>query len=149
MLDAIQNDWGTMEIAFTSGGFANVDANRVEIVGGDFVFTSSGGAVTARHPWSEVRSLDMGPIEPADRPSVVAAGESKTYSVEEIRLAHPQAYAPWTEREERMLLVLADGGVPPEEIASVLGRQIGGVTSRLKKLREADEQSDTGLVRFE
>jgi DNA-directed RNA polymerase specialized sigma24 family protein len=55
-------------------------------------------------------------------------------SIEEIRRRHPRAYAPWTPEEEAELRDLHERGLKPKAIAGELGRQVGGVRSRLRKL---------------
>lgn len=58
----------------------------------------------------------------------------KTYSVEEIRRGHPTAYAPWTRDQDRLLRELVQQGLRVAEIAERMGRQRGGVSSRIRKL---------------
>ena len=57
-----------------------------------------------------------------------------SYSVEKIRINHPQAYAKWTKEDELELTSLYNSEVPVKKIAVQLGRKPGGITSRLKKL---------------
>ena len=52
----------------------------------------------------------------------------------EVRRKHPQAYARWTPEDEARLRELFAGGMSPEAIAARMGRQVGGVCSRLRKL---------------
>lgn len=47
---------------------------------------------------------------------------------------HPRAYAPWTQEEMEKLILLYQQGVSINEIAGILHRNEGGITSRLKKL---------------
>ncbi|MBP6889042.1 MAG: AAA family ATPase [Candidatus Moranbacteria bacterium] len=54
--------------------------------------------------------------------------------LEKVRRAHARAYRPWTNEEEEELKKLFNRGKLVKEIAIVLGRQIGGVRSRIKKL---------------
>ncbi len=54
--------------------------------------------------------------------------------IDEIRRRHPRAYAPWTPEEEAKLRDLHERGLKPKAIAQELGRQVGGVRSRLRKL---------------
>ena len=58
----------------------------------------------------------------------------KAYSVEEIRQKHGAAYSPWTPEEERRLKIEFFEGASIKEIAALLGRNKGAITSRLKKL---------------
>lgn len=54
--------------------------------------------------------------------------------LETVRKKHKQAYKKWTAEEEKRLRALFEENIPMESIAETLGRQIGGVQSRLKKL---------------
>ena len=54
--------------------------------------------------------------------------------LEKTRKTHANAYRPWTDQEEAQLKKLFHRGIPVKEIAVTLGRQIGGVRSRMKKL---------------
>ena len=47
---------------------------------------------------------------------------------------HQRAYAPWTHEEENQMVQLFQQGVSIIEIAGILHRNEGGITSRLKKL---------------
>jgi superfamily I DNA and RNA helicase len=55
-------------------------------------------------------------------------------SIENIRKEHPNAYKAWGKKEELELINLYKSGKSIEEIAESLGRQYGGIKSRLKKL---------------
>jgi len=63
-----------------------------------------------------------------DRPA------EKPKTMETIREKYPKAYVRWTEQEEKALKAAFQKGTPIKEIAKQLGRQRGGITSRLKKL---------------
>lgn len=59
---------------------------------------------------------------------------SKSYSIDDIRNTHPNAYNPWTSEEENMLISEYKTGKTIEELMVILGRQRGGITSMLRKL---------------
>lgn len=52
----------------------------------------------------------------------------------EIKEKNPNAYNPWDETEQKILLNLFKKGTSIKEIAEILGRQEGGIRSRLLKL---------------
>ncbi len=58
----------------------------------------------------------------------------KSYSVTEIREKHTAAYEKWTTEQERILVSEYDKGKTVKELSKLLGRQPGGIRSRLKKL---------------
>ncbi|MDP3957562.1 MAG: PIF1 family DEAD/DEAH box helicase [bacterium] len=63
-----------------------------------------------------------------------AEGGSQSHSYEKIRAIHPQAYRAWSKDEEVKLQKLYHKGIQIREMAEILGRQPGGIRSRLKKL---------------
>lgn len=58
----------------------------------------------------------------------------KTYSLEEVRKKHQKAYAKWTREEEELLIDNLAEGLNVKEIAEILGRQPGAISSRINKL---------------
>jgi ATP-dependent exoDNAse (exonuclease V) alpha subunit len=57
-----------------------------------------------------------------------------TVHAEEIKTVHPNARKRWTEEEEARLVAGRQAGKSPSELAEMLGRKMGGIHSRLKKL---------------
>lgn len=66
--------------------------------------------------------------------SLTAPTVVQTSSLDQIRKFYRNAYRPWTPDEERRLIELFRNGRSIREIAQVLGRQVGGIQSRLQKL---------------
>ena len=60
--------------------------------------------------------------------------EEKIYSLERIRAEHPHVYRAWSSEEETKLQKLFNRGIQMREMVETLGRQPGGIRSRLKKL---------------
>ena len=58
----------------------------------------------------------------------------KMYSVKEIQKVHTTAYEPWDELQEAKLITGFKAGIKTAELAQLMGRQVGGIRSRLKKL---------------
>ena len=52
----------------------------------------------------------------------------------EIKQRYPNAYEPWTERQEKILKSMHKGGAPVKAIASALKRQPSAIKSRIRKL---------------
>ena len=61
-------------------------------------------------------------------------GDSKSFSVEDIRKIYPKAYAPWSEQDDLTLEKLSAEGADINTIASALERQPSAIESRLSKL---------------
>jgi hypothetical protein len=60
--------------------------------------------------------------------------DPKTYSVEEIRETHGQAYLPWTAEDDNKLEILFCEGKKTKELAQIFGRKEGAINSRINKL---------------
>lgn len=58
------------------------------------------------------------------------------YDIDGIRKKHKNAYAKWTAEEEEKLIKYEKDGLNILQIAEKLGRQIGGVRSRLEKIAD-------------
>lgn len=65
--------------------------------------------------------------------------EKGTSSLDRLRQEHTQAYKKWDKEQETKLEELFRDNIPLKEIAGMLGRQIGGIRSRLKKIGLSDE----------
>ena len=57
-----------------------------------------------------------------------------TYSVEACRREHPNAYDPWSEEDDRLLVEMWHDGVALDDLAVHFGRKRGAIISRMKKL---------------
>ena len=65
---------------------------------------------------------------------VPQAEKGKSYSVVAVRKTHPMAYGKWTPKEEAKLRECFASGKSVAEVSKILGREEGGVRSRLRKL---------------
>ena len=59
----------------------------------------------------------------------------KSYSVEETRNKHKDAYKPWTAELDKQLENLCCEGLEIKELAKQFGRTTGAIRSRITKLR--------------
>ena len=60
--------------------------------------------------------------------------ENKSYSLDDIREKHPQAYQPWSLEDDEKLETLFCEGKSVKELASIFERNDGAIRSRIKKL---------------
>lgn len=60
--------------------------------------------------------------------------KQKAYSVVEIQKKYSSAYEKWTKEDEQKLINEYNNGKTINELSKLLGRQHGGIRSRLKKL---------------
>ncbi len=61
-------------------------------------------------------------------------GTEKSYTVEEVRTKHTDAYKPWTPELDNELTVMYCEGVNVKDMAKHFGRTKGAIRSRIKKL---------------
>jgi len=59
---------------------------------------------------------------------------SKVSTMEEIRAKYPNAYRPWTKKDDTRLATLYKSGKSIEELTQLFQRNNGAITSRLRKL---------------
>lgn len=64
---------------------------------------------------------------------------NKAYDVKEIRRKYGQAYLPWTEEDDCLLMDLFKQGKTKSELAKIFKRNNGAICSRLKKLELLNE----------
>lgn len=60
--------------------------------------------------------------------------KSKVSTMEEIRAKYPNAYCPWTKKDDTRLATLYKSGKSIEELTQLFQRNNGAITSRLRKL---------------
>jgi ATP-dependent DNA helicase RecQ len=82
--------------------------------------------------WGENRQKRFG--EPFSQIIKQVSLQNPSTSLEEIRKEHHQAYQPWNEQDEQLLTQMYEKGNSVKEMCQTLGRQTGGIQSRLKKL---------------
>lgn len=86
-------------------------------------------------------------------PDAATATTEKPLSyMEQQKLLHAKAYAPWTEEDDDQLRQYVDEGRSVEEIAIMMERNNGAIKSRIKKLdiaTEEDEPQDDWFEHYE
>ena len=83
----------------------------------------------------------------ADGPEPSGSIRVQDERLRRIRAEHPRAYEPWTKDEDLRLGSMFAARKTVDEIAAVLQRQSGAISSRLTKLG-LDVSGDTELVRI-
>jgi hypothetical protein len=86
-------------------------------------------------------------LEDVLRP-VITTPRARSWTVDEKRRQHSNAYRPWTREDDAELREAHDKGVTVDELAARFGRGQGAITSRLAKLGvlapRQDAESETG-----
>lgn len=60
--------------------------------------------------------------------------DKNSYTLDDIREQHPQAYLPWSPEDDEKLEALFCEGKTIKELANIFERKAGAITSRIKKL---------------
>jgi len=99
------------------------------------------GAIELNEISGTIAREDLVMVACAFKPEIAAIAawhgifiEDNPSSLARRRQRYPNAYAPWTEDQEKVLADLFKAGVHPRQIAQELGRQPGAITARLEKL---------------
>ena len=79
-------------------------------------------------------------VEFADVPSILISPEPASY-MERQKQLHANAYAHWDDEEDKKLTEYYRQGLSASEIASLMNRNTGGISSRIKKLGLRDDES--------
>lgn len=83
----------------------------------------------------ELYHLRLIPFPADDVPAPrVKQAKPKAYTVEEKRMIHPNAYAPWSAQDEQRLAERCAQGASLAELSQEFGRNEGGIASRLVKI---------------
>ena len=72
--------------------------------------------------------------------------------MEQQKRLHAKAYTSWTEEDEQILTSYFHRGLSTKEIAELMNRNIGGISSRIKKLgleKPATRMSETARKTYE
>jgi len=67
--------------------------------------------------------------------------DKKSYTLDDIRGQHPQAYLPWSTEDDEKLEALFCEGKTVKELANIFERKAGAITSRIKKLELREKYS--------
>ncbi|HEU4948897.1 MAG TPA: hypothetical protein VFT31_17245 [Kribbella sp.] len=110
-----------VRVMLEDADYCDVPADLMSFDDGVVVFWREGEEV-GRHRQARIRSLE--PI----------AARSSGRRIEEARKQFPNAYRAWTPAQEALLTELFTGGAQKDELTKKLGRQPGGIETRLRHL---------------
>lgn len=139
----VDPDLGELNLSVTDVGFhiesdgrwipnhEAVEKAESELKGGRPVLLSVGltrpwPSDRPRH-WLQVNSIHL-------EPDSSEQNQPPAYDLELIRREHPNAYRPWNDADEELLKLLHARNQSFELMAAALGRQLGGIKSRLRRL---------------
>ncbi|MEV0291123.1 MULTISPECIES: hypothetical protein [unclassified Kribbella] len=110
-----------MRVMLEADDYCDVPAELMTFDDGVVVFWRDGEEV-GRHRQARIRSLEL------------LDTRSMTHRIKTARKNHPNAFRPWSAEEEQTLAELFRGGATKDELVEALGRQQGGIATRLRSL---------------
>jgi hypothetical protein len=126
-IDEMETDM--VRVMLEDADYCDVPADLMTFDDGAVVFWRDGEEV-GRHRQVRIRSLEL------------VAARSMGRRIEETRKTYPNAYRSWTQEEEDRLTDLFQRNVGKDVLVKELGRQPGGIQTRLRSLNllAEDEQ---------
>jgi hypothetical protein len=110
-----------LRVMLEDADYCDVPADLMTFDDGAVVFWREGEEV-GRHRQARIRSLEL-----LDQ-------RSMTRKIKAARKNHPNAFRPWTADDEQMLSEMYGNGATKDELVAALGRQEGGIATRLRGL---------------
>ncbi|MFK4086837.1 hypothetical protein ACI2LF_22200 [Kribbella sp. NPDC020789] len=110
-----------LRVMLEDADYCDVPADLMTFDDGAVVFWREGEEV-GRHRQSRIRSLEL------------LDSRSMTRKIKAARRNHPNAFRPWTAADEQLLTEMFRGGAGKRELIDALGRQEGGIATRLRGL---------------
>ena len=110
-----------VRVMLEDADYCDVPADLMTFDEGVVVFWRDGEEV-GRHRQLRIRALEM------------LGSRSMGRRIEETRKTYPNAYRSWSQEEEDRLAELYRGGMGKDVLVKELGRQPGGIETRLRTL---------------
>ncbi|MFC9689888.1 hypothetical protein ACFTSF_15190 [Kribbella sp. NPDC056951] len=110
-----------LRVMLEDDDYCDVPADLMTFDDGAVVFWRD-GEEAGRHRQSRIRSLEL------------MDSRSMTRKIKAARRNHPKAFRPWTPEDEQLLTDMFRNGAGKDELIGALGRQEGGIATRLRGL---------------
>ncbi|HEY4568456.1 MAG TPA: hypothetical protein VIH10_03295 [Kribbella sp.] len=110
-----------MRVMLEDADYCDVPADLMTFDDGAVVFWREGEEV-GRHRQARIRSLEL------------LDTRSMTRRIKAARRNHPNAFRQWTAEDEQTLIEMFHRGASKDELVETLGRQEGGIATRLRAL---------------
>lgn len=110
-----------VRVMLEDADYCDVPSDLMTFDEGVIVFWRDGEEV-GRHRQVRIRALEL------------PAARSFGRRIEEARKTYPNAYRSWTNEQEETLTELFNRGAGRDELVQALGRQPGGIETRLRAL---------------
>ena len=116
-----------MRVMLEDADYCDVPADLMTFDDGAVVFWRDGEEV-GRQRQARIRSLEM--LNP----------RSMTRRIERARKSHPNAFRQWSPEDEHTLVEMFNKGATKDQLVEALGRQEGGIATRLRTLGLLDDE---------
>ena len=110
-----------MRVMLEDADYCDVPADLMTFADGAVIFWLKGEEV-GRHRQARIHSLE--PVNP----------NSMTRKIKKARKTHPNAFRQWSPEDEQTLIEMYHNSATLEELIEALGRQEGGIITRLRGL---------------
>jgi hypothetical protein len=110
-----------LRVLLEDADYCDVPADLMTFDEGAVVFWRD-GEVVGRHRQARIQSLEM------------LSSRSMTRKIEAARKTHPNAYRAWSAEEVQTLTDMFRSGATKDDLVEALGRQPGGIATRLRSL---------------
>ena len=110
-----------MRVMLEEADYCDVPADLMTFEDGAVVFWREGEEV-GRHRQARIRSLEL------------LDTRSMTRRIKAARKNHPNAFRPWPDEAVPTLVEMVQGGATKDQLVHALGRQEGGIATRLRGL---------------
>jgi len=110
-----------MRVMLEDADYCDVPADLMTFDDGAVVFWR-GGEEVGRHRQARIRSLEL------------LIPRSRTRKIEQARKNHPKAFSQWSPEDEQTLIEMFHNGATKDDLVTTLGRQEGGIATRLRSL---------------
>jgi hypothetical protein len=115
-----------MRVTLEDADYCDLPADLLTFDDGAVVFWRNGEEV-GRHRQARISSLE--PLNP----------RSMTRKIEKARKTHPNAFRQWSPDDEHTLVEMYNNGATLDRLIETLGRQEGGIITRLRGLGLLEE----------
>ncbi|WBQ06606.1 hypothetical protein [Kribbella sp. CA-293567] len=116
-----------VRVMLEDADYCDVPSDLMTFDDGVIVFWRDGEEV-GRHRQLRIRALEL------------PAARSFGRRIEEARKTYPNAYRSWTKEQEDQLTELFTSGASKDALVAALGRQPGGIETRLRALNLLTEE---------
>jgi hypothetical protein len=110
-----------LRVLLEESDYCDLPADLMTFDAGSIVFWREGEEV-GRQRQARIRQIEL------------VDTRSMTHRIKTARRRHPNAFRPWTQEDEDLLVKMFKAGTTKDALMEALGRQEGGIITRLRGL---------------